>query len=60
MGDSNLYLKTSDGKLLAIVIYVDNIIFSSDLDQLTFQLVANMKAEFEMSMHGEFYYFLGL
>lgn len=58
--DSNLYVKTNDGKLLVVVVYVDDISFASDIDHLTFQFVVDMKVEFDLSMLGEISYFLGL
>lgn len=58
--DNNLYVKEKYGKLIVVVIYVDDIIFASDSDLLNNKFVVDMKAEFEMSMLGEISYFLGL
>ena len=41
-------------------IYVDDIIFESDNDQLSKQCSQSMQNEFEMSMLGELKFFLGL
>jgi len=43
-----------------VVVYVDDIIFSSDLDHLTCLFIVHMKVEFEISMLGKLSYFLGL
>lgn len=51
--NSNLYVKSNDGNLIMVVVYVDDIVFGSDSYQLTFQFSNNMKAEFEMFMLGE-------
>jgi hypothetical protein len=46
--------------LVIVEIYVDDIIFGSDNDQLSQQFVESMQNEFEMSMLGEMKFFLGL
>ena len=46
--------------MLVVVVYVDDIIFSSGSNSLTCQFAAHMKAKFEMSMLGKLSYFLGL
>ena len=46
--------------MVIVEIYVDDIIFGSDNDQLIQKFVESMKNEFEMSMLGEMKIFLGL
>ena len=46
--------------MFIVEIYVDDIIFGSDNDQLSQQFVESMQNEFEMSMLGEMKFFLGL
>ena len=58
--DSNLYIKEEHGSLIIVEIYVDDIIFGSDNDQLSKLFAKSMQNEFEMSMLGELKYFLGL
>ena len=42
------------------VVYIDNIIFGSDIQILSINFASEMKKEFEMSMLGELTFFLGL
>jgi hypothetical protein len=58
--DINLYIKEENDSLVILEIYVDDIIFGSDDDNLSKQLVECMENEFEMSMLGEMKFFLGL
>jgi hypothetical protein len=58
--DNNLYIKVSQGNILVIEVYVDNIIFDSDDDRLSQKFVKYMQNEFEMSLLGELSLFLGL
>ena len=57
---SNLYIKTDEGKLLVTLVYVDDLIFASNNDELSHEFSQNMSKEFEMSMIGELSHFLGL
>ena len=57
---SNLYIKEENDSLGILDIYVDDIIFGSDDDNLSKQLVECMENEFEMSMLVEMNFFLGL
>ena len=43
-----------------MVVYVDDIIFESDLKIMSVNFALEMKKEFEMSMLGELTFFLGL
>jgi hypothetical protein len=58
--DNNLYIKVSQGSILLIEVYVDDIIFGSDDDRLSQKFAKYMQSEFEMSLLGELSFFLGL
>jgi hypothetical protein len=58
--DINLYIKVSQGNILLIDVYVDDIIFGSDDDRLSQKFAKDMQNEFEMSLLGELSFFLGL
>jgi hypothetical protein len=58
--DNNLYIKVSQGNILLIEVYVDDIIFGSDDDGLSQKFSKDMQNEFEMSLLGELSFFLGL
>jgi hypothetical protein len=57
---SNLYIKVSQGNILLIEVYVDDIIFGSDDDRLSQKFAKDMQNEFEMSLLGQLSFFLGL
>ena len=46
--------------MIIVVVYVDDIIFGSNLQILSVDFASEMKKEFEMSMLGELTFFLGL
>ena len=46
--------------MIIVVVYVDDIIFGSDLQNPSVSFASEMKKEFEMSMLGELTLFLGL
>jgi hypothetical protein len=58
--DNNLYIKVTQDNILLIEVYVDDIIFGSDDDQLSHKFSKYMHNEFEMSLLGELSFFLGL
>ena len=58
--DSNLYIKIDNDKLLILVVYVDDIIFSSNEEAMSQNFALVIQKEFEMSLLGELTYFLGL
>jgi hypothetical protein len=58
--DNNLYIKVTQGSILLIEIYVDDIVFGSTNDRFSQKFAKNMQNEFEMSLLGEIYFFLGL
>ena len=58
--ESNIYLKIEDENMIIVVVYVDDIIFGSNLQILSVNFASEMKKEFKMSMLGELTFFLGL
>ena len=58
--DSNIHIKFEDKNMIIVIIYVDDIIFGSDLQILSENFASEMKKEFEMSLLGELTLFLGL
>ena len=46
--------------MIIIVVYLDDIIFGSDIQILSVYFALEMKKEFEMSMLGELRFFIGL
>ena len=58
--DTILFTKHVDSDILIIQIYVDNIIFGSTNENFCKEFEFCMKEEFEISIMGEFNYFLGL
>ena len=57
--DANLYHIVVKGKLLIIVLYVDDLILTSD-DQLIVSCKEDLAREFEMKDMGLMHYFLGM
>jgi hypothetical protein len=57
--DANLYQILVEGKLLIIVLYVDNLILTGD-EQLIHSCKEDLAKEFEMKDLGLLHYFLGL
>ena len=49
-----------EDKLLVTLVYVDDLIFASNNDEMSHEFSQNMSKEFEMSMIGELSHFLGL
>jgi hypothetical protein len=58
--DRNLYIKIEDQNMIVLVVYVDDIIFGSNLTTLRRKFATKMQEEFEVSMLGELSFFLGL
>ena len=56
----NLYIKIEDKNMIFVVVYVDDIIFESNLTTLRRKFATKMQEEFEISMLGELSFFLGL
>eukprot|EP00253_Pinus_taeda_P008551 PITA_08551 len=59
-GEPTLYIKEKDGKILIVVLYVDDVIFTSNDDYLIENFKTVMKKEFEMTDMGLLRYFLGI
>jgi hypothetical protein len=57
---NNLYIKVSQGNILLIEVYIDDIIFGSDDDRLSQNVSKDMQNEFEMLLLGELSFFMGL
>ena len=57
--DANLYHIMVEGKLLSIVLYVDDLILTGD-DQLIKSSKEDLAREFEMKDMGLMHYFLGM
>jgi len=53
MVDSNLYIKSENNHQVIIVVYVDDIIFGGNKDEMCKDFANQMQKEFEMSMIGE-------
>ena len=58
--DNNLYIKIEDKNMTVMAVYVDDIIFGSNLTTLRRKFATKMQEEFEMSKLGELSFFLGL
>jgi hypothetical protein len=58
--DNNLYIKSKGDNLLAVLVYVDYIIFGCTNESFVKWFYNSMQTNFEMSMIGELSYFLGL
>ena len=59
-GEPTIYIKENDGKLLIVVLYVDDVIFTDNDDYLIENFKIVMKEEFEMTDMGLLSYFLGI
>ena len=57
--NTTLFTKHIDNDILIVQIFVDDIIFGSTNEKLCKDFESRMKKEFEMSIMGEIYYFLG-
>ena len=51
--DSNLYIKFENKNMIIVGVYVDDIIFGSDLQIMSVNFASDMKKEFQMSLLGE-------
>eukprot|EP00253_Pinus_taeda_P032852 PITA_32852 len=59
-GEPTLYIKEKDGKILIVVLYVDDVIFTSNDDYVIENLKVVMKEEFEVTDMGLLRYLLGI
>ena len=57
--ESNLYYKVEDGKLVMVLLYVDDL-FVTGMDGLIADTKRKLVAEFEMKDLGMMHYFLGM
>lgn len=55
-----MYIKSENGHHIIIFVYVDDIIFGNNKDELCKYFANKMQKEFEMLIIGEFSYFLDL
>ncbi|GJT68779.1 retrovirus-related pol polyprotein from transposon TNT 1-94, partial [Tanacetum coccineum] len=60
MVDNTLFTKKKSSNLIIVQIYVDDIIFGSTCQDMCDEFAKIMHGEFEMSIMGELYFFLGL
>ena len=58
--NNNLYMKVEKENMIIIVVYIDDIIFRSNTNNLSYKFAKGMQKEFEISMIGELSFFLGL
>jgi hypothetical protein len=58
--DNNLYIKVTQGSILLIEVYIDDIIFRSIDDRLSQKFEKDRKNDFKMSLLGELSFLLGL
>ncbi|KAI3727550.1 hypothetical protein L6452_16166 [Arctium lappa] len=58
--DNTLFLKKTNGNIILVQIYVDDIIFGATDENLCQEFASLMKSRYEMSMMGELTFFLGL
>ena len=59
-GEPTVYIKEKDCKILIVVLYIDDVIFTSNDDYLIENFKSVMKEEFEMTDMGLLRYFLGI
>eukprot|EP00253_Pinus_taeda_P019404 PITA_19404 len=59
-GEPTLYIKDNDSKIIIVVLYVDDLIFTSNDASLIVDFKTVMKNEFEMTELGFLRYFLGI
>eukprot|EP00253_Pinus_taeda_P006070 PITA_06070 len=59
-GEPTLYIKEKNGKILIVVLYVDDVIFTGNDDYFIEDFKTVMKEEFEMTNMGLQRYFLGI
>jgi hypothetical protein len=58
--DRTLFLLRQGRDILIVKVYVDDIVFGGSSNSLVTRFAEDMSREFEMSMMGEFQFFLGL
>jgi hypothetical protein len=58
--NNNLYIKVNKDSIFLIEVYVDDIMFGSDDDNMSQKFAKDMQKDFEMSLLGELSFFLGI
>ena len=58
--DHTLFLKNQNGKVIALIIYVDDMIITGDNNKEIIELQEHLSKEFEMKNLGGLKYFLGI
>jgi hypothetical protein len=58
--NNNLHIKIDNAEMYIIVVYVDDIIFGSNDDEMSQNFAEEMQKEFDMFMFGELSFFLEL
>lgn len=58
--EQTLFIKRKGGKILIVSIYVDDLLFTSDDEELLIEFKRSMKDEFDMTDLGKMRYFLGI
>ena len=58
--ENSLYTKKSGGNVILVALYVDNLIFSGNNDEMIEEFKSTMTREFEMTDLGLLKFFLGL
>jgi len=59
-GEPTIYIKEKDGKILIVMLYVDDVIFTGNDDYLIENFKSVVNEEFEMTDIGLLRYFLGI
>lgn len=60
ISEPTLFIKRRRGKILIVSIYVDDLLFTGDDDELLTEFKQSMKKEFDMTDLGRMRYFLGI
>ncbi|KAK9928322.1 hypothetical protein M0R45_025465 [Rubus argutus] len=58
--EQTLFIKRKEGKILIVSVYVDDLMFTSNDDEMLNEFKRSMKREFEMTDLGELKFFLGI
>ena len=58
--EQTLFIKQKGGKLIIVSIYVDDLLFTSNDEELLNEFKRSMKDEFDMTDLGKMRYFLGI
>lgn len=58
--DSSLFVKVIEGKLVVVLVYVDDLIITGDCDEEILQTKQNLSVRFHMKELGQLKHFLGL